>query len=81
MIRYPRLPLVGDPMHALMRRVKAKTKTFLRRENQDQVGASARLPLVGSERSQNHQKGTPIPAHLPAGFQAHPSMRICSTLP
>jgi hypothetical protein len=79
MIRYPRLPLVGDPMHALMGRVKAKTKTFLRRETQDQVGAPTCLPLVGPERSQIHQKGTPIPAHLPAGFQAHPSMRICSS--
>ncbi len=70
-----RLPLVGDPVHALMGR--AKTKTFLRRENQDQAGGSARLPLVGPERSKNHQKGDPTPAHLNAGFQAHPSMRIC----
>jgi hypothetical protein len=73
----PRLPLVGDPVPALMGRVKAKNKTFLRRENQDQVGGSARLPLVGPERSKNHPKGDPTPAHLPAGFQAHPSMRIC----
>jgi hypothetical protein len=72
----PRLPLVGDQVHTL-RRPKAKNKTFLRRENQDQVGASACLPLVGPEGSKNHKKGDPTPAHLPAGFQAHPSMRIC----
>ncbi len=77
----PRLPLVGDQMHALMGRVKAKTKTFLRRENQDQDGGSARLPLVGPERSKNHQKGDPTPALLPIGFQAHPSMRICLPTP
>ena len=73
----PRLPLVGDQMHALTGRVKAKTKTFLRRENQDQDVGSARLPLVGPERSKNHQKGDLTPAHLQAAFQAHPSMRIC----
>jgi hypothetical protein len=74
MIRcHPRLPLVGDQLHALSWRGKAKTKTFLRRENQDQPEGSTRLPLVGPERSKNHQKGDPIPAH----FQAHPSMRIC----
>jgi hypothetical protein len=73
----PRLPLVGGPMHAAMGRAEAKTKTFPGRQNQDQVGASARLPLVGPERSNTYQKGDPTPAHLPAGFQAHPSMRIC----
>jgi hypothetical protein len=77
----PRLPLVGDQVHALMGRGNAKTKTFLRREHQDQAGGSARLPLVGPERSQNHQKGDPTPAHLYAGFQAHPSMRICCPKP
>jgi hypothetical protein len=46
--------------HALMRRT-AKTKTFLRRESQDQVGGSACLPLVGPERSKNHQKGDLLP--------------------
>ena len=79
MIRWrPRLPLAGDQMHALMRGVKAKTKTFLRRETQDQVRGSVRLPLVSHERSKNQQKRRPAPAYLPAGFQAHPSMRICS---
>jgi hypothetical protein len=72
----PRLPLVGEQVHALMR-LKAKNKTFLRRENQQQVGGVACLPLVGPEPSKNHKKGDPTPAHLPAGFQAHPSMRIC----
>jgi hypothetical protein len=73
----PRLPLVGDPMHALMGRTKAKTKTFPGRQNQEQVGGSARLPLVGPERSKTYQKGNPTSVYLPAGFQAHPSMRIC----
>jgi hypothetical protein len=78
MIRYRlRLPLVGDQVHALRGCAKTKTKTFLRRENQDQLEGSARLPLVGPKRSKNQQKGDPTPAHLLAGFQAHPSMRIC----
>ena len=82
MIRFrPRLPLVGDQVHALIghgkAKAKTKTKTFLRRENQGEAGGLARLPLVGPERSQNHQKGDPTPAHLLAEFQAHPSMRIC----
>ena len=76
----PRLPLVGDQVHALMGHGKAKPKTFLRRKTQDQAEGSARLPLVGPERSKNHQKGDPTPAYLPAGFQAHPSMRICSLM-
>jgi hypothetical protein len=42
-----RLPLVGDQAHARMEGVKAKTKTFLRRKNHNQLGGSARLPLVG----------------------------------
>ena len=71
-----RLPLAGDQVYALMR-LKAKNKTFLRRENQHRVGGAARLPLVGPEPSKNHKKGDPTPDHLPAGFQAHPSMRIC----
>ena len=57
----PRLPLVGDQVHALMGRGKAKTKTFLRRENQDQAGGSARLPLVGPERSKITRKETLLP--------------------
>jgi hypothetical protein len=73
-----RLPLVGDQPHALIGCVKAKTKTFLRRKNQDQAGDSARLPLVGPDRFKSHSKGAPTSAHLPADFQAHPSMRICS---
>ena len=61
----PRLPLVGDRVHALIGRgkAKAKTKTFLRRENQGEAGGLARLPLVGPERSKNHQKGDPTPAN------------------
>jgi hypothetical protein len=35
---------------ALMEGLKAKNKTFLRRQNQDHVGGSARLPLVGYAR-------------------------------
>ena len=35
-------------------------------------------PTLPPERSKNHQKGDLLPAHPPAGFQAHPSMRICS---
>jgi hypothetical protein len=71
------LPLVGDQMHAPIGCGTAKTKTFLRRKTQDQVGGSERLPLVGPGQTKNHQKGDPTPANLPAGFQAHPSMRIC----
>jgi hypothetical protein len=75
------LPLVGDQMHAPIGCGTAKTKTFLRRKTQDQVGGSERLPLVGPGQTKNHQKGDPTPANLPAGFQAHPSMRICWRAP
>ncbi|MGD0363792.1 MAG: hypothetical protein ABSC93_23160, partial [Bryobacteraceae bacterium] len=47
----PRLPLVGEQPSALMGDLKAKTKTLLRRKNQDHVGGSARLPLVGEQPS------------------------------
>jgi hypothetical protein len=79
MIRFRvRLPLVGDQTHAPIGCGTAKTKTFLRRKTQDQVGGPERLPLVGPGQTKNHQKGDPTHANLPAGFQAHPSMRICS---
>jgi hypothetical protein len=58
------LPLVGDPMDAPRGRVKRKTKTFLRMKNQGQLGGLTRLPLVGPDRSQNHQKGHLTPANL-----------------
>jgi hypothetical protein len=78
MIRFRvRLPLVGDQTHAPIGCGTAKTKTFLRRKTQDQVGGPERLPLVGPGQTKNHQKGDPTHANLPAGFQAHPSMRIC----
>lgn len=73
----PLLPPVGDPLHALMRSAKAKNKTFLRRQTQDQVGASERLPSAGPESSKNRKKGDPTPAYFPARFQTHSSMRIC----
>jgi len=73
----PRLPLDGESVHAPIGRAKPKTKTFLRRENQNQLGSSGCLPLVGPERFKNHQKGASTPAQPPADFQAHPSMRIC----
>ncbi len=36
----PRLPLDGESVHAPIWRAKPKTKTFLRRENQNQLGSS-----------------------------------------
>jgi hypothetical protein len=65
------------PLLPLVRRAKPKTKTFLRRETQNQVGGSACLPLVGPEPFKNYQKGDPSLVQPPADFQAHPSMRIC----
>jgi hypothetical protein len=61
----PRLPLVGDQMHVPMAG-KAKTKTFLRRQNQDQVWGSQRLPWSAPNHSKITRKETLLPsASLP----------------
>ena len=59
---------------------QAKTKTFLRKENQQTFATSACLPLVGPAALKLSQRRLSIPPHL-ASVQAHPSMRICLWYP
>jgi len=63
-----RLPLAGDQGHVPMR-LKAKNKTFLRRENQHQVGGAACLPLVGPNHPKITRKETLLPPTSPPVFR------------
>jgi hypothetical protein len=63
MIRsHPRLPLVGDQVHARLGRGKAKTKTFLRRENHERFGGSARLRWSAPNDLKITRKETLLPS-------------------
>src|SRR5207253_430359 len=69
----PRLPLVGDQVHTLMERGKAKTKTFLRREKQDPAEAQHASRWSAPNDPKITRKESPLPPTSLPDFQAHPS--------